>query len=241
MKNIVFIISIQKDERSQNQAHYYSILSWTKWADKNNASVFVLDENLLNPPQWNKSMIFHLLDSNDIDYDRILYVDADTIVHPDMPNIFEIYDLGYFYGVQNFGSMDWVIRSIENYSHHMFNDYIFSWTQYINTGVMLFDKSHKKLFNWLIDLNDKNYLKLRDAEKLGVGKDQPVINFGIHLNDIKLKLLPYEYNMQDLMRCELLGGDFLFTKFGWIYHFNCGVKPTPAAWMEATVKYLNII
>ena len=54
----------------------------------------------------------------------------------------------------------------------------------------------------------------------------------------KLKILPYEYNIQDLMRFEAIGPDMLHTRHGWIYHFNCGVKPHPRAWMEATYNYL---
>ena len=44
--------------------------------------------------------------------------------------------------------------------------------------------------------------------------------------------------MQDMMRVEVLGADMLHTKYGWIYHFNCGVRPHPRAWMEATYKHL---
>lgn len=238
-KNIIFMISIQEDKRSQNQKHYWSIKSWKQWAAKNNAQLFVLTENILSPPQWNKIMIFDLLEDSNIDYNRILYVDADTIVHPNMPNIFETLEEGYFYGVRNFGSMDWVIRSIENYSFFIFNNHQLDWEKYINTGFMLFDKTHKQLFDYLQGLYQEKGEELAGAEKLGVGKDQPCINFALDILNIPRKFLPYEYNMQDLLRSELLGGDFLFTKYGWIYHFNCGVKPTPGFWMEETLKYLN--
>lgn len=238
MKNIIFIISIQTDERSKNQSHFYSCKSWMEWGKKNNAEVFLLNENVLNPPQWNKILIFDLLDSSGIEYDKILYVDADTIVHPDMPNIFEMHTTGDFCGVRNYGSMDWVIRSIENYGKFVFPDVYLSWTRYINTGMMLFDKTHRPFFNWLIEFNDKNWSKLRDVEKMGVGKDQPVINYGLQINHIKLNILPYEFNMQDMNRFEIIHNDMLFTKFGWIYHYNCGIKPTPAVWMERTYKYL---
>ena len=36
-----------------------------------------------------KQRVEKLLDANDIDYDQVLIVDADTIVHPDCPNFFE--------------------------------------------------------------------------------------------------------------------------------------------------------
>lgn len=238
-KNIIFMVSVQKDERSKNQNHYWSIKSWGDWANKNKCELFVLDQNIYDPPQWNKLTVFKLLEASGIDYNRILYVDADTIVHPDMPNIFDQFEEGYFYGVRNFGSMDWVIRSIENYSDQVFHDVGLDWEKYINTGVMLFDKSHKEFFNNICEFNELNEGLLRQTEKLGVGKDQPVINFLLEHYNIKRRYLPYEYNMQDMMRSECIGGDMLFTNIGWIYHFNCGVRPTPGQWMEHTYKYLK--
>ena len=70
------------------------------------------------------------------------------------------------------------------------------------------------------------------------GTDQTPINFLLREHNIDLKVLSYEFNMQDMMRLEVLGPDMLHTRHGWIYHFNCGVKPHPRAWMEATYNYL---
>lgn len=239
MKNIIFIVSIQEATRAKNQKHHWSIKSWSDWSVKNDCELLVLDQKIYDPPQWNKLAVFKLLDEQDIEYDRILYVDADTIVHPEMPNIFETFEKGYFYGVRNYGSMDWVIRSIENYSNQVFHDVELDWEKYINTGVMLFDKSHKKFFNDVLEFNEINDGLLRQTEQLGVGKDQPVINFLLEHYKIKRKFLSYEYNMQDLMRFEIIGGDMLFTKMGWIYHFNAGVQPTPGLWMRHTYKHLK--
>jgi hypothetical protein len=44
--------------------------------------------------------------------------------------------------------------------------------------------------------------------------------------------------MQDLNRSELLGNDFMFTRYGYVCHFNCGIKPTPGQWIQATYEYL---
>ena len=57
-------------------------------------------------------------------------------------------------------------------------------------------------------------------------------------HNIDLKILPYEYNMQDMHRFEVLGQDLLHTRHGWVYHFNGGVKPHPRAWMEHTYRGL---
>jgi lipopolysaccharide biosynthesis glycosyltransferase len=238
-KNIVFMISIVKDERSKNQKQHYSVKSWSDWCEKNDCELFLLSEDIMNPPQWNKMLVFDLLEGSEVDYDRVLYVDADTIVHPEMPNIFEEFEEGYFYGVRNYGSMDWVCRSIENYSHYLFEGHQLDWEKYINSGMMLFDKSHKEFFRKVQMFYTENKNKIQEVQKLGVGKDQPVLNFMLDIEQVPRKMLPYEYNMQDMMRFEVVGDDLLFTRFGWIYHFNAGVRPTPGAWIEHTYKKLK--
>ena len=71
-------------------------------------------------------------------------VDADTIVHPDCPNFFNM--TGHKYcGVNNVGSVDWILRSIENYSHFFFKDINLPYWEY---------SSYPELnFNLLTQLN----------------------------------------------------------------------------------------
>ena len=66
-----------------------------------------------------------------------------------------------------------------------------------------------------------------------VGTCQAVIQYFIKQQKIDLKLLPYEYNMQDMTRFEVLGQDMLHTKYGWVYHFNA-IPPNP---MTRDAKY----
>jgi hypothetical protein len=103
---------------------------------------------------------------------------------------------------------------------------------------MVMNKKHKKLFKNILKFYFDNKDKIISMQnQLGVGTDQPVINFFLNKNKVDIKLLPYEYNMQDMMRLELLGQDMLHTKYGWIYHFNAGVKPSPGAWLEHTYRF----
>jgi len=69
----------------------------------------------------------------------------------------------------------------------------------------------------------------------GVGNDQPVLNYFVN-RDIPedYKVLGYEWNMQDMTRLEVLTEDFLHTRYGYISHYNAGVKPTPGFWIEKT-------
>ena len=72
-KNIIFIINIVHDERSQNQGYDYSIESWKLYSKKIGAELFVLDQPLYEysymKPQWFKMYILDILETNEIDYE----------------------------------------------------------------------------------------------------------------------------------------------------------------------------
>jgi len=190
-------------------------------------------------PQWYKMYILDILEANEIEYNQVLYVDADTIIHPNAPNIFEISD-NKFCAVRNFGCMDWVCRSLENYSKLLFEDFMFPYYKYFNSGVMVFNKKHKKLFKSMQEFYQEQHERIKHVQdNYHVGNDQPVLNFFVN-RDISedYKVLDYEWNMQDMTRFEVLGEDMLHTEYGYISHYNAGVKPTPGHWLEKTYKHL---
>ena len=92
----------------------------------------------------------------------------------------------------------------------------------------------------------KFYFENRDLivnlqNTFGVGTDQPVINFFVHKENIDLKLLSYKFNMQDMVRKEILHDDMLFTKIGWVYHF-CSIPDNwdgsaTFHWMKKTYEH----
>jgi lipopolysaccharide biosynthesis glycosyltransferase len=242
-KNIIFMINIVHNERSKNQGYEWSIKSWQKYAEKYGHELFILDQFMFDinylKPQWYKIYILDLLESNKIDYDQVLYVDSDTVVHDNAPDIFAITD-HKFCAVRNYGDMDWVCRSIENYSKHVFNGFTFPFYKYFNSGVMVFNKKHKPLFKSLQDFYENNRELIIQMQTIyGVGNDQPVLNFFVNKEiPDDYKNLGYEWNMQDMTRLEVITEDFLHTKYGYISHYNAGVKPTPGYWIEKTYKHI---
>ena len=251
MKNIVFILDIDlhgegRYSRTRRLPYKYSIKSWKKWCEKNDCELFVMNDLLLPHEKmaicWQRYYLFDILESNNVNYDQILSVDADTIVHPDCPNFFELTERKLC-GVHMDGSYDWVCRSIENYSKYFFNGYIMPFWKYIDCGFVIVNKVHRLFFKQITDFYNENSNNLINAEKTWhAGTDQTPVNFLIHKQDIDLKLLPYEYNMCDLNRKELLGDDLLFTKIGWIYQYN-GIPNNVEDkftyyWMEKTYNYL---
>ena len=235
-----------KNRSERSQPYEYSMNSWSKWCNKNNCELFVLDNYIFEPdymkPNWYKLYVFDLLENENIDYNQILIVDADTIVHPDCPNFFEMSE-NKLCAVHNDGSYDWVCRSIENYSKHLFDGFTFPLWEYINSGFLILNKTHKQLYQDIIKFyfeNRDNVVKLQDT--YGVGTDQPIINFFLHKENIDLKLLSYKFNMQDMFRKEILTEDLLFTKLGWIYHYNAIPNNQNSEqtlyWMKKTYNFI---
>ena len=247
--NIVFIPNVKKGMNNSNIINYdYAIKGWEKWCYRNNCELFVLDEPIFPIDEmkitWQRYYVFDLLKSNNIDYKNILLADADTFVHPECPNFFDMTD-GKYTGVHNYGCYDWIIRSIEIYQKYLFQDISLPFYEYINGGFQIINKKHEKFFEDIISFyfTEKDKL-LEIQQKFGVGTDQTPINFLLRKHDIDLKLLPYEFNMCDMMRREILDSELTYTKIGWVYHF-CGIPPSGTMqkdqivpyWLEKTYKY----
>ncbi len=251
MKNIVFMMDIDlagegRYASSRRLPYKYSIKSWEKWCEKNDCELFVLTDLLLPKENmaicWQRYYLFDILEANEIEYDQILMVDADTIVHPNCPNFFDMTDRKMC-GVHNEGSYDWIIRSIENYGKYFFNGHVMDFWKYIDCGFVVVNEIHRDFFKQVTDFYNENAELLRQVEKeWHAGTDQTPVNILIHDRNIDFKWLPYEFNMCDMFRKELLTDDLLFTKWGWIYQYNSIPNNTEDKltylWMKKTYEHL---
>ena len=87
--------------------------------------------------------------------------------------------------------------------------------------MLIFNEQHKQFFQKIIDFfheNRENLLKVESEWHAGTAQT-PVI-FLTHTLNIDYKKLPYEYNMCDMFRKELLNDNLTFTNWGWIYQYN---------------------
>ena len=260
MKNLIFMQNINLNRKETGMGHLhgrgwnkkdtpyrYSISSWKKWAEKNNCDVLLM-EDLLTPTEqmgicWQRYFIFDMLENNDVleKYNQFLIVDADTIVHPNCPNFFELTDNKYS-GVHQEGSMDWVGRSMEQFSNLVFEGFTIPYENYINCGFQIFNKSHRKFLKQVVDFYFTNKENLQNVtNKYGIGTDQTPMNLLLGMKNIEVKLLPYEFNMTALFQKEILDEGLTFTKCGWVYQYsqipdNWDNKKT-LYWMKKTYEH----
>lgn len=254
MKNYIFIPNIDKGQGStRHQPYHYSIESWKRWADKNDCDVIVMDTPIVDPAEmtipWQRYHLFDLLRSSDIEYNQILMVDADTIVHPNCPNFFDLSENKYCV-VMDTGCFEWTGRSIRLYRDNLFNGYQLDRGKYFNGGFQIVNAAHKDFFDSVLDFYVKNKTKLLELQKQKLGTDQTAVNFLLQQSDVDVKMLPYTFNMHHMVSKNLLNfgqswwGDSLQNMYeqGWVYHINA-IPPSTlnrntAYWMERIYKEL---
>lgn len=248
--NIVFIPNIDLGNGRSNPYHY-SIKSWQRWCDKNNVKLIEWKEPIMDTNKFKVTLqrwwVLDILEYNNIDYDQVLVVDADTIIHPNCPNFFNETN-NKLSGVLNNGCYEWTYRSIREWNKLFLDQPPVSVWKYINGGFIIGNKSTKNIYDTIKHFYLKNINLINDLTKqIKAGTDQTIINYIIQQNNFEVNYLPECYNLQDLFRKNLLhitghswfSDELHFINAGWIYHFNA-IPQNPrhvSYWMERTYKY----
>tara|TARA_A100001015_G_C15022850_1_gene728900 strand:+ start:2064 stop:2774 length:711 start_codon:yes stop_codon:yes gene_type:complete len=234
MKNIIYIVNINNPNYGK-----LCIKSWKKWADKNNCEVVVLEEPFSNiEPHWYKTFPFQLLENSDIDYDRVLVVDNDTLVHPNCPNFFNLVSENEIGVVLDDTNFDWTIRSTDAYHKHIFNDFDrFDTFEYFNSGFLVLSKQHKQVYDNIITFLKENYETLNWVqENYGVGRDQTPLNFLLRKFS-KVKHISKRFNCQGLVSKELVEPKKI-AKMCYVSHYNAISREHRYTLMERVYNYL---
>ena len=244
-KNIVFIIAVKKDGQLKPE-YEIGIESWRRWCKKNDVDLFLLEDPILPMEDmhiiWQRYFLFDIYDANKIRANQTLLVDADTIVHPDCPNFFEETEDKYCL-VHDDGSYDWVLRGMEHYKKRVYDTEWFNYWEYGNSGFQIVNQKHRGFFEYMREFYFKNIKEINFIQQsYGIGTDQTPLNFNLRAQDIDVKLLGYKYNMGCMLKKEILAEDMLFTKLGWVYHFNA-IPQNPhnrdqSYWIKRTYKEL---
>ena len=217
MKNIVYIVAINWKLQET------SIKGWEYWCKKNDCDFYVIDEPIVDvrdmAPHWQRYYIYDILDNQGIEYDNILYVDADAMVKWDAPNFFEMSN-GNLGVVQDYASYEWVYNGIKGYQH-LFPSVKYDWNDYFCTGFLLSNKKHKQFYQDIISFYFRNQDELIDLQsnKLKKGFDQTPVNYLTKFHNIDTQVLPKQCSLGALHQRGILNQG-LFMEMGWVWQFN---------------------
>lgn len=114
------------------------------YADKVKADLIVLEDASIVPtPHWLKFAIYDFLKKN---YKRVAYIDADILIRPDSPDLFEVVPEDKF-GIFNEGQ--YTPRAMCLYEvMKVYDVELPTWNRidYYNTGVMVLSREHRHVF-----------------------------------------------------------------------------------------------
>lgn len=238
MKNIVVIPAIKPKDKNLDKFGgwgwmSYSIEAWTFWCKKHDYELVVYDETSIEDTsrfrvtvqRWFD--IFDFLDKKKIEYNQICMVDASYIPRWDCPDFFQMTD-NKFTTTHEFDNFKWVYESIQGYKE-FFDNYELNIFEYFNTGLVVFNKSHREVFDKFKEIytNDADYF-VEKQSTLRRGTDQTPFNYVMRMNDIDIKFLPMAYRVSHLPRKDLLNHNWqlkedltpFFIKYGLIWGFS---------------------
>ena len=165
--NIVWLPMIVHEDNKEKYGGYdyfrYIEKSWEYWCERNNCLLvpfrYPVEKDLFRfRPNWQKIMyVFDILDDLDIKYDQIFLADSTCMIKWDAPNPFELTD-HRFTGWRDTDNMRWIYDSIQGY-RDFFGGFELDQMRYINSGVIIFNESHKELIQGFKQL----YLDNTDA------------------------------------------------------------------------------
>jgi len=230
MKDVIFMTALVTERCDPtlqiNQYTEWAIKSWKRWCDKNNAMLFVFNRSEIDTdqmmPTWQRWYVYEILESVGIEYNRIALVDADTMVSPECPNIWDEAD-GRYAGVKDDLGLGWTCHSIKGYQK-WFPDVKLDWERYVNNGMIVLpaDKKLGKDFcNQILSFYENNKEDLIWMEKNDYrGTDQTPVNYIAErfFGDDK-KFLSKKFNMGHMHKTDILY-NFMYLDVGYVWHYQ---------------------
>ena len=200
-KNVVWWPAVRNKEHSDKYGNFdyfeYSRKTWEYWCKKNDV-IFVAFEEPVEKDlheyriNWQKAIfVFDELKRRNIEYDQIALIDSTVMVKWDCPNFFDLTDRK-FTVTRDIDNFRWVYESIQGYKE-FFDGFELDSSKYFRSGFMIFNESHKDIFQGLKQLyidNKKTFMKLQD-EIVRKGNDQTPIYYWIQKNNVELNILPH--------------------------------------------------
>jgi len=239
-KNVLFWVGIKSENPHLREKHgdfkYLDISKpcWEWWCKKNDVIFFPYEKTTESDTNAHKATwqrwfdVFKQVEEAGIEYDKIAVIDGSTLIRWDSPNFFELCteQVTAFRSLEN---LRWITESVDGYNE-FFNEYNFDMKKYISCGFQIFDKRHKKFLEDLQKFYFENYDSIMDLQnnKVGKGTDQPVYNYMLQMNNVKVGTIPPSFMLTHLNRFDWFGHNWqlkkdnipFFIKYGYIWFYS---------------------
>ena len=208
---MVVITNIQNDKFDSSEYSNFCIDSWKRYCDKWNIPIKILTEDKYLHPKFAYLSVFEEVDS-----EKIIFVDVDTIINPNSPNLLEVFD-DELTVVRDYGNLDYIISKNMSQAIDEFEKsfpQIIDKSKFFNSGVMMFNKKHKSFLNECKTWVEKNFKDIFDwSLNRGRGLDQVPFNWFVQKNNIKTKFLDTRFNRLGLIKKDLNPNDYFIIHF----------------------------
>lgn len=273
--NVVFVTALPSNMR--RRGHAWNELSYVEWCERtwahycrrHGARLFVWREPRFPTdeiaPTHQKYLAFDILSRAGLPCDKVAFVDADTMVRWDAPDLFREVDTEL--GVVADREYRWIHASTAAYQP-LFPGIELPWAEYFNSGVMVASRSsHRRFFEGAFDFFATHRTEIDEirAAHPFAGTDQTPMNFLARREGLALRFMHPTYNFQkcvplppklqtdfeqgqpvDSQLEELCGHPeaFRFMEMAHVWHYN-GLYPTmrhrvmAATWERARDRYAD--
>ena len=214
-KNLVVVPNFKDDPNREDRVFVKnSIFLWEQWCKKFDHNFLVIEEPVCDfdslRVEMQKMWIMDILDHNEVNYDQVLVVDYDTYPIPNCPDIFEVAG-GEFGAALDNGFGPQLNRSMTMYREHWFphiTTQMLNWDNYLNGGLLVYNKKHKVLFKAIQDFYYKHFKEV-DIVNKDMENSQTIMNYLLIDLGIKIKVLPRSFNVLDFHMERFLMNSYL--------------------------------
>jgi len=208
MKTAIYTLNIQIRKNDIFQDCVQSISNYAERTGSDFIMRTAILDHVLSDEQDYKNVIMEKFYIRELlrYYDRVLYLDADILVKPDSPNVFEYYadpDWLYLYNEVDYNGVDY-----DQYIEKVKNKYHIPWTKndngrydFYNAGVMLVGRSGVEAFEFV----EPEYFIMDDLPMI---VDEPYLHRNLFKHNIKIGELDKRFNTM-----------VYFEDDGWFLHF----------------------
>ncbi len=250
-KNVVWWIGVKNEDAASKYGNFdyfqYSRKTWEYWCKKNNVLFVPFEEPVEKDlhrfrVNWQKAIFcFDEMDRKKIDFNQIALVDSSSMIKWDAPNFFEMTD-NKFTAWPDTDNLKWIYESVQGYKPY-FDNFELDISKYFSSGFLVFNETHRELFQSFKQLYLDNTDLFIDAQDRVVRKstEQTALNYWLQINDVDMNLnLPMTWKLTHLNRKEMfrfnwqIGEDQtpFFIKHGYVWFLNGIPKNTRTNTME---------